>query len=215
MKKTIILCVLFALWMTACSGTQTIPTQVGDGLPTATQLVLGTLKLDGTEQTVTTDQANELLIMWQVYQELNSSDTAAQEEIDGLVEQIQETMMAEQTKSISAMNLTQQDIFTLMQEQGIGMGQVRQNSNSSSTQSGGGFAPPDGGIAGGPPDGGGIAGGVPPDSGIGGDLGGTVPNTSAGLSQNTGAGSGLGGTAEVPTALVDALIQYLEQIASS
>jgi len=150
------------------------------------------------------------LPMWQVYQDLRSSDTAAQEEIDGLVEQIQETMTAEQLKSITATNLTQQDVFTLMQTQGIGMGQARQsNSSNSSTQSGGGFTPPGGGIAvSAPPDGGGeMAGGVLPDGGLGSE----GPNTSTDQSQGTGTGSGAGGSAGVPIALVDALIQVLQQ----
>jgi TolA-binding protein len=222
MKKTFLFALLiFALALTACSGTasadQASSTQASAALPTATQLVIGTLKLEGTEQAVTSEQAKDLLVMWQVYQDLNSSDTAAQEEIDGLVEQIQETMTSEHMKAISAMNLTQQDIFALMQEQGVGMGQVRQSSssnNSNSTQSGGGFTPPDGGMAGGPPDGGGMPGGAPPDGGIGG-IGASGSSTSTGQAQNTGAGSGAGGTAGISTALVGALIQYLEQIASA
>jgi hypothetical protein len=216
-KLSIYIIILLIFFLTACGNMQVDPTQTNnDDLPVVSQLVLGTLKLDGSDQAVTTDQASELLVMWQVYEELNSSDTAAQEEIDGLVEQIQETMTAEQAKSILAMNLTQQDVFTLMQEQGIGMGQVRQSSSSSgSTQSGGGFAPPEGGNPGGPPDGGGMVGGAPPEGGVGGDIAVAGSSTSTGQSQNAGAGPSFGGTAGVPTALVDALIQYLEQITSS
>jgi len=196
--------------LTACGITQTDSPQAKDSLPVATQLALGTLKLDGTEQAVTSEQANELLVMWQVYQELTSSYTAAQEEIDDLVDQIGETMTAEQKESISAMNLNQQDIFAIMQEQGVGMVQVRQNNgNGSSTQSGGGFVPPDGGMAGGPPDAG-MASGAPPDGGMTG-LDDAEPGVSTGQSQAPAAGPGLGGSAGVPTVLVEALIQLLEQ----
>jgi hypothetical protein len=209
---------IFAFVLTACSGAdsanQAGSTRESAALPTATQLVVGTLKLDGTGQAVTADQANELLVMWQVYQDLTSSDTAAQAEIDGLVEQIQDTMTTDQMSAINAMNLTQQDVFALMQERGAGLGQVRQSSNSSSAQSGGGFAPPDGGMAGGPPDGGNMPSDAPPDGGIGG-MGDAGPGASASQAQDTGAVPDAGSFAGVPTALVDALIQYLGKIASA
>lgn len=208
---------LLTLILTACSSganaIQPSSTQENASLPIAAQLVIGTLKLDGTEQAVTADQANELLVMWQVYADLTSSDTTAQQEIDGLVEQIQETMTTEQMKAISAMGLTQQEVFALIQEQGVGLGQARQSSNNSDPQNGSGFTPPDGGIAGGPPDGGGsLAGGALPDNGIGG-VGSSGSSTGTNQSQNPGSGSGA--SAGVPTALVNVLIQYLQQIASA
>ena len=137
MKKVFLTTLLLlALTLTACSGTantnQASSTQESATLPTATQLIVGTLKLDGTKQAVTSDQAKDLLVMWQVYQDLASSDTAAQEEIDSLVEQIQETMTTDQMSTIKAMNLTQQDVFAVMQEQGGDFVQVRQSSGSSS-----------------------------------------------------------------------------------
>lgn len=208
---------LLTLTLTACGSasntSQASSTQESATLPTVMQLIVGTLKLDGTEQAVTSDQAKNLLVMWQVYQDLASSDTAAQEEIDGLVDQIQETMTAEQMKSISAMNLTQQDVMTLMQEQNIGMAQSQQSNSetfSFSPDAGGGpggGSPPDGGMAGGPPDG-----------GMGGDMGavgGAGPNTNTDQTQSSGAGSSPGGTAGASTALVDALIQYLQKNANA
>jgi len=155
--------------------------------------------------------------MWEVYQNLMSSDTAAQAEIDGLVDQIQETMTSDQMSAIKAMNLTQQDVFATMQEQGGDFVQARQSSSSSSsTQSGGGM-PGSGGMPGGgaPPDGGGgMAGGAPPDGGMGG-MGGAGSSTSTDQSQSAGTGPGAGSAAGVPTALVEALIQYLQQIANA
>jgi len=214
MKNRIILLTVFALIFTACSGTasttQGSSIQVSASLPIVTQLVLGTLKLEGTEQSVTSEQANELLVLWQVYQSLSNSDTAAQSEIDGLVKQIQETMTTDQMNAIQAMNLTQQDVFAAIQEQGGDFIQVQQSSSSTSTQSGG-FAPPDGG--GGMPGGGGeMADGTPPDGGMG-DMGGAGP--SAGTVQDQDVGSGAGATDGVSTVLVDVLIQNLEQIANS
>lgn len=150
---------LITLILTACSAASTTP-QIGPDttnrvLSPATQLILGTFKLDDTAQAVTAEQAKQLLPLWQVYQDLLTSDTAAQEEIDALVEQIQGTMTTEQTQAITAMNLTQQDVFALMQAQGMGMAQQNNASNNSTTtsQGGSGFSGPPDGFAGGPPDG--------------------------------------------------------------
>lgn len=209
---------LLTLTLTACSGTanvnQASSTQENASLPIETQLVVGTFKLEDTDQAVTSEQAKELLVMWQVYQDLNSSDTAAQEEIEGLVEQIQETMTTDQMSDIQAMDLTQQDVFAVMQEQGGDFVQA-QRSNSETFS----FSPNSGGGpgGGGPPDGG-MAGGAPLDGGMGGDMGamgGAGPSTSTDQSQSTGAGSGTASVAGVPTALVDALIQYLQEIANA
>jgi hypothetical protein len=208
---------LLVLILAACAssrGLQPASAESTNALPADLLLIMGTLKLEGTEQAVTGEQAGELLVLWQVYQDLTSSETAAQAEIDGLVEQIQDTMTTDQMSAINAMNLTQQDVFALMQERGAGLGQVRQSSNSSSAQSGGGFAPPDGGMAGGPPDGGNMPSDAPPDGGIGG-MGDAGPGASASQAQDTGAVPDAGSFAGVPTALVDALIQYLGKIASA
>lgn len=145
------------LTLTACGASSTTP-QAGPAnqdqtLPIATQLIIGTFKLEGTDLAVTAEQAKELLPLWQVYQDLLTSDTAAQEEIDALVEQVQETMAAEQLQAITDMNLTQRDVRSVMQER---MG-VSQRSNVSSGDGNTGF--PGGGF-GGPPD-----GFVPPDGG--------------------------------------------------
>jgi hypothetical protein len=215
-KLSFYLLTLLTLILTACgasNGLQPVSTATDGTLSIETQLILGTLKLDGTEQTVTSDQANELLVMWQVYQELNSSNTAAQAEIDGLVEQIQETMTASQMQAITEMNLTQSDILAAIQAQSI----TASNSGQISSFSGVSFTPPDGSMAdgGAPPDGG-MGGDAPPDGGMGDMVGmaGAGPGTSIGQSQDTGASPDSGSSAGVPTILIDALIQYLEQMAS-
>ena len=80
---------------------------------------MGTLKLEETDHAVASDQAADLLPLWQVLNSLSSSDTAAQEEINAITEQIQETMTAEQLAAIEAMELTGEDIFATMQELGL------------------------------------------------------------------------------------------------
>lgn len=212
MNKTIFpVLLILLLGISACSSVQVSTTPVSNDLPIASKLVVGTLKLKDTEQAVTSEQAKDLLVMWQVYQDLSNSDTAAQAEIDGLVEQIRGTLTTDQMNAIQAMNLTQQDVFATMQEQGGDFMQVRQSSgSSSSTQSGGGMP----GGAGGHPGGGDIAGGAPPDGGMGG-IGGTGASTGTDGTQASGTRPGTGGSMGVPAPLVNALIQYLEQIASA
>jgi hypothetical protein len=121
-KPPIYVLTLLILILTACNasnGPQLASASSNNTLPIETQLVVGTLQLDGTEQAVTSKQAQELLPMWQVYQDISNSSTAAQSEVDGLVEQIQETMSAGQMQAITVMNLTQQDVSAAIQAQNI------------------------------------------------------------------------------------------------
>jgi hypothetical protein len=206
MKKTILITLtIITLILTACGAASTTPqadtATTGNSLPAATQLIIGTFKLEGTEQAITTEQARELLPLWQVYQDLLTSDTAAQEEIDALVEQIQETMTAEQMQAITAMNLTQQDVMSVMQEQGMGISQ-RSNmgiGDGTTTGPGGGFGPPDGFV---PPEGG-FQGG--PDGGQ------NFSPEQIATAQAARQQSGGGGGAFMPSALLDALIKLLQE----
>lgn len=221
MKKVLLTTMLFlTLALAACNGaasaSQASSPQESASLAAAAQLAVGTLKLDGTEQAVTGEQASELLVMWQVYLDLAGSDTAAQEEIDGLVNQIQETMTSEQMEAIRAMDLTQQDLFALMQEQGTETGSSQRSSGDTTFTfaPGGGGGPPDGG--GGPPADAGMAGGAPPDGGMGGDLGGMDGiGPGSGTDQSAATGQAAGGNQSIPTALVRAVVQYLEGKAAS
>jgi hypothetical protein len=215
MKKIIILFTLIALLLTACGNTQVGPAQTSDNLPAVTQLALGTLKLKGTDQVVTNDQAQELLPLWQIYQELSNSDNAAQTEFEAVTEQIQETMTTEQMQAITDMKLTQQDVSEVVQAQKI-TSSSNDSNNADSAPSNSGMpagGPPD---AGGAPFGGGM-GGPSTDGGIGGlvGAGGAGSGTSAGQNQETGTGPSLGSSAGVPTVLIDAVIEYLGQMVSS
>ena len=202
--------IFILLFMTACSaanGLQAASASSDDTVPLEARLAIGTLQLKDTEQAVTHDQAGELLVMWQVYRELSTTDTAAQAEFDAVIAQVQETMTDGQLQAITNMKLTQQNVSEVVQAQKI-TSSSSNSSNANSVLSNGGMP------AGGPPD----AGGLPFDGSKGGpqgSMGGILSNTSTGQSQSTGTGSGIGGTAGVPTALVDTLIQYLEQVASS
>jgi hypothetical protein len=125
---------LLALTLTACAplefeeypnGTpQTTAVQLAaegeDALPVETQLILGTLLLEGMDQAVDAQQAAVLLPLWQKWHDLNRSNTVAPADRDALLEQIQSAMTEAQIQAMAAMNLTLQDIFTYIDKNGLG-----------------------------------------------------------------------------------------------
>jgi hypothetical protein len=207
MKKSFFsILLIFTIALTACSSqsTGTPVSSNNSDLSIETQLAVGTLKLDGTDQDVSVEQAEELVVYWQVYKELSQSETSAQAEIDGLIAQIQETMTDDQMQAITDMQISQQDVFTSMQ--GV---TVTSSSSSDSTvsipsgsSSGGGMT------AGGPPADG---GGAPPAGEMPADMGGAAPASGTDQTQSAQTGSGSAVSTEIPTALVEAVIQSLQQ----
>lgn len=232
------LLVTLALTLTACGASaSTAPATASEtsnssgNLSGPAMIILGSLKLDGTPQAITQQEAKDLLPLWQVYQEISTSDTAAQEEIDALVKQIEETMTPAQMTAIKGMNLTSQDSFAIMQQLGLGIDRGQSGSSSSgnngNSQSGNGntfFIP---------------GGGSP---GEGGNGSGTFNRNSGGgsSSRSFSGGPGFGGqdfggqgfspeqqaTAQASRAqrgggnfltsgLLNALIQYLEKVSGN
>ncbi|MDY6874112.1 MAG: hypothetical protein SVR81_09140 [Chloroflexota bacterium] len=55
----------------------------------SSQLVLGTLMLDGTDNVVTQDLAERLLPLWQLYQTMSAEDTIASGELEANSNQIE------------------------------------------------------------------------------------------------------------------------------
>jgi hypothetical protein len=212
MKKITVILVLLAFSLAGCSAASTQSGAQGSGnLNPMSELIIGSLKLDGTANAITRDQAKELLPLWQVYKQLMTSDSAAQAEIDGLGSQIKDTLTSGQRKAISDMKLSQSDAFTYMQSQGGAStgstGGQGASSNSSRNSGAGGF--PGGDLGGMPPGGMPDAGGFPG----GGMPGGTSSRQATGTqTANTGRA---GNMDRVPTPLIDALIQYLQKTRAS
>lgn len=198
MNKKMFWIILLSLALTACSfnfgkiGSVSSGAPSAGELPAQTKLILGTINLEETENAVTVEQARELLPMFYVLQDLNESDTAAQEEKDGLVNQIQETLTDEQMQAIDAMSLSRQDMFAAIRGSN---GDTTTLTTASTSGGGGGM--------GGPPDmGGGMPGGGMPSGGI---PGGGTTSTSTDTSTRSAMGTG------VPTALFDTVIKLLEK----
>jgi hypothetical protein len=238
MKKIlIVLLLVLVLALTAC-GTSSTTTQSTSGTTTTTgtdtagiaatgnispvlELIVGTFKLEGTENAVTADEVQDLIPLWQAYSALSQSDTTAQTELDALVQQIRDTMGTKQTDAIAALKLTQQDAFTFMQDNGITMGGgngatasgtpvVGQDMSGFTPGQGGG--PSDGttsgqgGPSGSPPSGSMPQGNVPSDMGASGQT--LDPQAAATLQASRGAGGRNMNTA--PVALVNTLIELLQ-----
>jgi hypothetical protein len=92
----------------------------GDGAPGAldgtTTLALGMLKLEGTDDAVTPQQAAELLPLWQM---IGSGSLQGDAETQAVVKQIEGAMTASQQAAIEAMGLTFEELQAWMEEQRI------------------------------------------------------------------------------------------------
>jgi hypothetical protein len=174
--------------------------QLSEGeLPVQVQLVLGTLRLEDTALAVDSEQAAELVPLWKVFRSLTSSDTAAEAEIESVVNQIQSTMTSEQIAAITALGLTLDDIQALIEELGIADGFGGRDPNAA--PGGGGFAPGGGGPGGG---GGGPGGGFQ-----GGAVNADPEAITTRQAERGSAGSRVG------QFLIDPLIDVLEERASA
>ena len=214
MKKIIIALTIFAILsvLVACSKTSTSTgtTANSASLSTEAQLLVGTFKLEDTDLAVTSDQAKQLLPLWQTLQSLSSSSTAATEEINAVVDQIKGTMTTQQMAKITTMKLTQTDIMSIMNQAG-----VSPNGASSTTtpMPRGGFPSGGGTQGGGGAPGGGAPGGAggPPSGGFpgGGDPGIDVAPGGASSTPQANRPAGMGN--QVPPPLLNALVQLLQK----
>jgi len=213
MKKTIFLTLILTLLWAACSDANGSTPETDTStqfdpsvreLPLSTKLALGTLKLEETEFSVDPDQAADLLPLWQVLNNLSSSDSAAPEEITAVTEQIQETMTSEQMQTIEEMELTGQDIFATMRE--LGLVDAPQVNAEGTPQAGGGFRGGQGPGGDFPP------GGGPPGGGPGGGFGGEglSPEQIATAQARRAEGGDSGFGNRMLTPLVQAVIDLLE-----
>ena len=84
----------------------TLNTSYDDALNASTQLILGTIRLEETGDTVTAEQAKSLLPLWQSLQ----GGVTAQAEVNAVLKQIESTMTQDQLAAIAAMRLTQEDL---------------------------------------------------------------------------------------------------------
>jgi hypothetical protein len=205
--------VIGTVLLTACSGMMA-PGQASAGSATdtastaltASELVAGTLKLQGSDQAVTSTQAKELLTLWEAYKQVNNSDTSSPLEVSALVSQINENMTADQISAIKAMGITANDIQSLADENGASITSTSSSSTTDSTSSSSSS-----GMGGGP------GGGQMPGGDMsGGDMGGSAPvdGGNAGSSSSQAKVSSTNVSTDLVLALVDPLTAMLTTIAA-
>jgi hypothetical protein len=204
MKKWMLVSTMIVLAVTlaACGGAQsfTATAIASTALSEEDQLLVGTLKLESTSQAVCAAQARELLPLWETLGSLASSGIAAQQEVDAVVSQIKSSMSTQQISSITAMNLTQQDLTAAVVDTGASpaTSSTARSTIASSNQSQVG-AP----VGGNPPTD--MGSGIPADMGM----------QSAGQSQTSTAqtvsSSSSRSTSQVSPALINALVQLLQK----
>jgi len=90
-----------------------------DALSVRNQLAYGTLRLEGTADAVTADQAAKLLPLWQALQALDASSTTATEETAAVQAQILSAMTPAQVSAIAAMRLTNETLQAYYVELGV------------------------------------------------------------------------------------------------
>ena len=131
-----------------------------------TELLVGTLQLEGTENEIDAATAAQLVPLWKAYRALMLSDTTVAVELEALEKQIRAAMSSAQVKAITAMTLTAEDMTTALQEHGV-LGEMatdgtgadqRQALRAAAGGTGGGGMPAGGG-------GGGGGGGMPAGGG--------------------------------------------------
>jgi len=136
----------------------------------------------------------EELTAWQMLRALQQSGTAAQVEIEAVLNQIQAAMTPEQLAAIEEMDLTPGNMRAMFQELGLGMGR----GEGSSGGQGGGFGPPPGVV----PGSGGGRPGVPGVPGSGGGTDMSPEERATAIAERMSSGFG--------AALIDRLIELLE-----
>jgi hypothetical protein len=94
-----------------------------DALSLRNQLALGTLRLEGTPEAVTAEQASRLLPLWQVLETLSASTTSAPEEMEAVQNQLAASLTEAQVAAIAAMRLTNADLQAYFVE--IGASEIR------------------------------------------------------------------------------------------
>jgi hypothetical protein len=99
------------------------PAPLGEGgdasnpeLDNVSRLIVGTLRLEGSDNAVTPQQAARLLPLWTLIQ---GGALTSDAETNAVVKQIEGQMTEAQLAAIDALGLTMEDVMAWMQEQGI------------------------------------------------------------------------------------------------
>ena len=96
-----------------------LTTEYADAASLRNQLAFGIMKLDGTPNAVTPEQAKTLIPFWQAIIALSGDETTATEELTAVQDQIVAALTPEQLQAIAAMQLTNADLNAFYAEYGV------------------------------------------------------------------------------------------------
>ena len=86
------------------------------------QLALGSFALESTDQSITSEQAENLATLWKAVRSLSESETVAAAELAAVFNQIQNTFTNDQIAAIAEMELTFEDMPLIAETMGIELG---------------------------------------------------------------------------------------------
>jgi hypothetical protein len=98
-----------------------LKTDYTDATNVRNQLALGTLKLEGTSNAITPEQAKALLPLWQAIVALSGNTATAEAELTAVQNQIAEALQPAQLQAIGALQLTTAQLNAFNAEKGIVM----------------------------------------------------------------------------------------------
>ena len=114
-KRISILLVILMFILCACStndagstdeSTATSTDEASQEMDVVNQLIFGTMMLDGTNDEITTEQAEILLPLWKLYESMMAEDATASEELDAIINQIKSALSDDQLAAMADLDYT-------------------------------------------------------------------------------------------------------------
>lgn len=99
----------------------TIDITFADAANLRSQLAYGLLKVDGSANAVTQEQARTLLPLWQAMLTLSGDDTTASEELTAVQDQIIQALTLDQMQAVVAMKITNAELNTYYAQFGVSL----------------------------------------------------------------------------------------------
>ena len=117
----------------ASASISALNTNYTDAVSVAEQLLTGTFLLADTNLSLTGEQKAQLITLWTSLKEA-VQNSAAQEQTDAILQQIESTLTAEQVKAIADFKITRQSMMSVLQDKGVTMGGPQGNGNGTPPQ---------------------------------------------------------------------------------
>ena len=129
-SNLLLIITLFALTLSACApaAPAAVPTSAAvsaiditfaDAASLRSQLAYGTIKLKGSSNVITPEQAKTLIPLWQAMVTLSGDTTTATEELTAVQDQITQALTLVQVQTIAEMKITNTELNSFYAEFGI------------------------------------------------------------------------------------------------